>query len=325
MPSDNVLEGAAGADVLDGGDGLDTASYAASNAAVTVDLLAGTAIGGHATGDTFAGIENLSGSRYNDTLTGDTKANRLDGGSGHDRLMGGAGADVLVGGPGNDAAYYASSAAAVTVNLGTSTATGGDAEGDTLDSIENLSGSAFEDSLTGNARNNVLSGRAGADLLDGGAGTDTVSYSGSRSGVTVNLLTGAGERGDAEGDMLSNIENLIGSRYNDDLTGDTGPNLLRGRGWRRYPCRWSGRRSFLRRARTGSGFLHWFTRRRHRAPAQPGRQGWRCSGRYLREPGGRRLYRCERCSADRLSAGRGAPHRLRTQRYPGRRPPRQCH
>ena len=110
----------------------------------------------------------------------------------------------------------------------TAQGTGGDAEGDTLDSIENLSGSAFDDSLTGNARNNVLSGRAGADLFDGGEGADTVSYSGSNAGVTVNLLTGAGERGDAEGDMLSNIENLIGSRYNDDLTGDTGNNVLRG-------------------------------------------------------------------------------------------------
>ena len=226
--SDNVLDGAAGADVLDGGDGLDTAAYTHSSGAVRVNLLNGTNTGGDAAGDTITNIENVSGSRYNDTLTGDTKANRLDGGSGHDRLMGGAGADVLVGGPGNDAAYYASSAAAVTVNLLDGTGTGGDAEGDTLDSIENLSGSAFEDSLTGNARNNVLSGRAGADTLDGGDGIDTVSYSGSRAGVTVNLLTGAGERGDAQGDRLSNIENLIGSRYNDDLTGDTSPNLLRG-------------------------------------------------------------------------------------------------
>ena len=226
--SDNVLEGGDGADTLDGGAGLDTAAYKHSSGAVRVNLSKGTNTGGHAAGDTITNIENLSGSRYNDTLTGDAKANRLDGGSGHDRLTGGAGADVLVGGPGNDAAYYASSAAAVTVNLLDGTGTGGDAEGDTLDSIENLSGSAFEDSLTGNARNNVLSGRAGADTLDGGDGTDTVSYSGSRAGVTVNLLTGAGERGDAQGDRLSNIENLIGSRYNDDLTGDTGNNVLRG-------------------------------------------------------------------------------------------------
>ena len=225
--ADNVLEGGDGADTLDGGAGADTASWAASDAAITVDLSTGTNTGGHAAGDTITNIESLSGSRYNDVLTGDAGANRLDGGAGHDRLTGGAGADVLVGGPGNDAAYYASSAAAVTVNLLDGTGTGGDAEGDTLDSIEYLSGSAFDDTLTGDAGNNVLSGRAGADTFDGGEGTDTVSYSGSNAGVTVNLLIGAGERGHAQGDMLFNIENLIGSRYNDDLTGDTGNNVLR--------------------------------------------------------------------------------------------------
>ena len=226
--SDNILEGAAGVDTLDGGAGRDTASYTASHAAVTVNLLTGTATGGHAAGDTVAGIENLLGSRYNDVLNGDAGANRLDGGPGNDRLTGGAGADVLVGGPGADAAGYAASAGAVTVNLGTNTATGGDAQGDTFDSIENLSGSAHNDTLVGDASDNILEGAAGADTLDGGAGIDTVSYSGSREGVTVRLLTGAGARGDAEGDTLSNIENLIGSAYNDTFGGDTGNNVLRG-------------------------------------------------------------------------------------------------
>ena len=174
-----------------------------------------------------SGDDNVTGNVADNLLEGRDGADTLMGGLGNDRLMGGAGADVLVGGPGNDAAYYASSAAAVTVNLLDGTGTGGDAEGDTLDSIENLSGSAFDDTITGNARNNVLSGRAGADTLDGGDGTDTVSYSGSSAGVTVNLLTGVGARGDAQGDMLSNIENLIGSPYNDALTGDTGNNVLR--------------------------------------------------------------------------------------------------
>ena len=224
----NVLEGAAGADVLDGGDGLDTAAYTHSNAAVTVNLLNGTNTGGHAVGDTITNIENVSGSRYNDTLTGDTKANRLDGGPGNDRLMGGAGADVLVGGPGNDAAYYASSAAAVTVNLLDGTGTGGDAEGDTLDSIENLSGSGHDDTLIGNAGNNVLAGGAGADTLDGGEGIDTASYSGSASRVDVRLSGTVVNHGDATGDTLTGIENLIGSAHNDILAGDRQANTLDG-------------------------------------------------------------------------------------------------
>ena len=224
----NVLEGAAGADVLDGGDGLDTAAYTHSSAAVTVNLLNGTNTGGDAASDTITNIENVSGSRYNDTLTGDTKANRLDGGSGHDRLTGGAGADVLVGGPGNDAAYYASSAAAVTVNLLDGTGTGGDAEGDTLDSIENLSGSGHDDTLTGNAGNNVLEGGAGADTLDGGEGIDTASYSGSASRVDVRLSGTVVNHGDATGDTLTGIENLIGSAHNDILAGDRQANTLAG-------------------------------------------------------------------------------------------------
>ena len=52
---------------------------------------------------------------------------------------------------GSDTAAYTGSAVAVTVNLGTNTATGGDAEGDTFTSIENLAGSAFDDTLTGDA------------------------------------------------------------------------------------------------------------------------------------------------------------------------------
>ena len=177
----NVLDGRAGADTLDGGDGADTASYAASDAAVTIDLSAGANTGGHAEGDTLAAMENLLGSRYADVLTGDAGPNRLDGGAGNDRLTGKAGADTLVGGHGLDTASYAASAAAITINLSGGTATGGDAQGDTLDSIENLTGSAHDDTLIGDAGNNVLEGGDGADTLDGGDGIDTASYAGSAS------------------------------------------------------------------------------------------------------------------------------------------------
>jgi len=70
------------------------------------------------------------------------------------------------------------------------TAHGGDAEGDRLANIENLTGSAYADTLIGDAGNNVLDGGAGADLLDGGAGNDTVDYSQSTEAVTVNLAGG---------------------------------------------------------------------------------------------------------------------------------------
>ncbi|GLR61135.1 choice-of-anchor Q domain-containing protein [Rhizobium indigoferae] len=98
----DVLKGGAGADVLDGGTGNDTASYAGSDA-VNVDLATKAASGGQATGDKIAGIENLTGSSYNDVLTGGNGGgNVLTGGAGADKLDGGAGNDVLIGGAGKD-------------------------------------------------------------------------------------------------------------------------------------------------------------------------------------------------------------------------------
>ena len=227
--AENVLEGGDGADTLDGGGGADTASYAASDLAVSVDLSTGTNTGGHATGDTLAAMENLLGSRYADVFAGDAGANRLDGGAGNDRLEGRAGADTLVGGTGLDTASYAASAAAVTVNLETDAASGGDAAGDTLDSIEHLTGSAHDDTLIGDAGNNVLKGGAGADTLDGGEGIDTASYAGSASRVDVRLSGTVVNHGDATGDTLTNIENLIGSAHNDILVGNGQANALTGR------------------------------------------------------------------------------------------------
>ncbi len=177
------LTGGAGSDRLDGGTGDDTASYATSPGAVRVNLLTNTLSGGDAQGDTLLGIENLEGSAFADSLTGDTGNNLLNGGAGNDTLNGEAGNDILNGGPGADivnggngidTASYLTSGAGVTVNLATLTATGGDATGDRLISIENAVGSGFNDRLTGDSANNYLAGSAGNDTLDGGAGNDTL-------------------------------------------------------------------------------------------------------------------------------------------------------
>jgi len=92
----DVLIGGPGADALDGGGGSDTASYTGSGVGVTVDLNAGTGLGGQAQGDTLTGIEDLIGSAFNDKLTGDAGDNVLAGGSGKDQLTGGPGADTFV-------------------------------------------------------------------------------------------------------------------------------------------------------------------------------------------------------------------------------------
>jgi Ca2+-binding RTX toxin-like protein len=234
---DDVLQGGAGSDTLDGGAGADTAEYTSSSAAVTVNLATGAASGGDAQGDIFNSIENLVGSGFNDTLTGSSGANVLSGGDGDDALQGGGGSDTLDGGAGADAASYAQSGTAVNVNLATGAASGGDAFGDILNSIENLIGSGLNDTLTGSSGVNVLSGGngddtlqggGGSDTLDGGAGADTASYAQSGAAVSVNLASGAMSGGDAQGDILSNIENLIGSAFNDTLTGNSGVNVLSG-------------------------------------------------------------------------------------------------
>src|SRR5262249_30532359 len=80
--------------------------------------------------------------------------------------------------------------------------------------------------ITGNAGQNRLQGLGGADILDGGAGRVIVSYVASTAGVTVSLLTGLGSGGDAEGDVLVAIEDLIGSAFDDTFEGDGGPNAL---------------------------------------------------------------------------------------------------
>jgi len=233
----DTLIGGPGADALAGGAGIDLASYYTGTIGVTVDLATGKGSGGAAQGDTLAGIETLSGSQGNDILAGNAGANTLQGWAGSDVLRGGAGADRLDGGTGTDTASYYTGTTGVTVDLAAGTGSGGEAQGDTLVAIENLSGSQGNDTLAGDAGANtlqgwagsdVLRGGAGADRLDGGAGTDTASYYTGTTGVTVNLAAGKGSGGAAQGDTLVAIENLSGSQGNDSLTGDAGANTLQG-------------------------------------------------------------------------------------------------
>jgi serralysin len=169
----DTIAGGAGADSLYGGGGIDTVSYSNSTAAVVINLAANLQTGGDAQGDWLSGFRSATGSGYNDTLTGDANDNVLTGGAGNDVLDGGAGNDTLDAGTGTDTASYASSGTGVSINLTTGVVSGG-AAGDMLIAIENLTGSANDDSLTGNAAVNVLTGGAGNDTLDGGAGADTM-------------------------------------------------------------------------------------------------------------------------------------------------------
>jgi Ca2+-binding RTX toxin-like protein len=311
------LVGAGGADQLNGGAGIDTARFDLSPGAVTVDLAAGTGTGSDAQGDTYTGIEAVTGSAFNDRLLGDAGSNFLVGLDGDDTLRGGAGADALFGGAGSDFVNYQGSSQEVFVDIQSNLVFSGDATGDQLTGIENIYGSSFSDTLSGDTGRNIIGGEAGADLIDGrggddalagetgddilngrdgadrlvggdgtdtlsgdagndsidggagndgafggadndsitggagddqldggddndfleggadadsltgGAGIDTASYAGSAAGVTV-AIGGASSGGDAAGDILLQIEQVLGSAFLDVITGDAGANTLWG-------------------------------------------------------------------------------------------------
>ena len=213
---DDTLNGRGGDDVIDGGAGVDTASYANAGGAVTVVL---TALGGNASGadgnDSLTGIENVTGSAFDDVLIGNGEANLIQGGGGHDVIRGGAGGDTLEGGDGDDflrgddgddiirggngfdRAGFASSPVGVTVNLGIAGPQATGQGNDTFEGIEHVSGTQFNDTLTGDSGDNWLwggsngAGVTGNDVINGGGGNDLIEV-----GAGTHTLNGGAGTGD---------------------------------------------------------------------------------------------------------------------------------
>lgn len=256
--------------------------------------------GGHASGDTFAEtgggntFRDVIGSSDDDDLTGDAKDNMLWGLSGDDRLTGGGGADTIEGGPGedemdgggpggdgtpgedvtsttrtnallgsdnNDTLSYASSMEGVSVNLGSLSFSGGDAEGDEvetfdwyhdddistdpieLSTFEHVTGSQNDDRLTGDVRDNTLTGNGGRDDLRGGAGADTLkSGTGGTMDAPENLDGGSSKWNHDddlttpdtdEGAATANVEHMDMADYSglmvagmDGINADLGSNIV---------------------------------------------------------------------------------------------------
>lgn len=175
---DDTLSGGADSDTLDGGAGVDTADYSDAPLADGNGILARMAQGTvyttrYASGwvasqtrfDTIANIENVAGTGNADAIFGDGNANRLEGAGGDDWLCGGAGNDVLDGGAGIDTADFSDLGQGVNASLSAGTATTSPGSIDTLFGIENLNGTAFNDTLAGDANDNVITAGAGNDLL----------------------------------------------------------------------------------------------------------------------------------------------------------------
>lgn len=236
---DDTLYGGAGADYFFGGDGWDTVSY--RDEAYYSDLTLRTLYArmdsrhGARTGDGAAlgdyympafnpvtsaydlnetEVEVLEGSYGSDLLVGDDGRNILIGLSGHDTIYGGLGDDVISGDDDNDELFGDDGNDYLT----------GDAGNDAL------IGGAGNDALRGYDGNDTLYGDAGADVMDGGADVDTVTYIWSTDGVYVDLAANYawGGGGDADGDTYSDIENLVGTYYNDTLIGNAADNRIEG-------------------------------------------------------------------------------------------------
>ncbi|PWC40148.1 DUF4347 domain-containing protein, partial [Azospirillum sp. TSO35-2] len=115
-----------------------------------------------------------------DTLVGDDTGNRIDGGAGNDSITGGTGNDSLIGGLGDD----------TLVGGGNS----GESAGDTLN------------------------GGLGADHYVGGNGFTIVTYETATSGITLDLIDGANNTGEAAGDSFVDIQRWVGTEHDDVLT-----------------------------------------------------------------------------------------------------------
>jgi Ca2+-binding RTX toxin-like protein len=249
----DTLAGGEGNDVIDGGAGGNFASFANTgfdriNHGVTVSLLKQGAA--QATGlgdDTLLNIQNLEGSAYADTLSGDNGNNIIVGGGGNDSLSGMDGSDVFYttsgsltidGGDGSDFLVFSGGAGSYSLALqGQVQTIGGSSI--VARNIEGLIGSSFNDTLAGDAGRNNLFGGLGNDSVTAGAGDDLVSDSGG-----ANYLRGDEGNDNIQGgtgfdDINGNMGNdtasggagddwVVGGKDNDSLSGDAGGDLVYG-------------------------------------------------------------------------------------------------
>ena len=262
----DIISSGLGDDKVDGGKGNDTLDFSSiinsNKVGVTANLKTGIVTGDGT--DAISNIENITGSQSNDILIGDDEVNILRGEGGHDTLSAGKGNDTLDGGKGNDTLegeegsnllkggsgkdtvsyekYISTNSKGVKVLLEEDELIAGkgittkENSSDELWNIENITGSKYDDILHGNNLVNIINakdgndtlvGNGGNDTLDGGAGIDTVDFSNTLSREVINLSENEARGGDGIDDIF-NIENVIGTKFNDEITGDNNNNILSG-------------------------------------------------------------------------------------------------
>lgn len=190
--SDVIVETGVGYDTITTGSGNDTIRAGSENDIVNSgagnDTIHGDAgddwVQAGAGEDTIyggAGGDILQGGDGADELHGGSGSNTLWGEKGDDTFIGGEGADRMYGAEGQDTVDYSGSGAAVHVDLGGNTTSGGDADNDQLFSVDGIIGSDYDDTLVGfddqlltgdGAYTNEFYGGRGDDTLDGKRGDD---------------------------------------------------------------------------------------------------------------------------------------------------------
>jgi Ca2+-binding RTX toxin-like protein len=183
----DILVSGTGSDHMNGGINIDAASWQDASFGVVANLATGRAISGGIK-DRFTQVENLIGSRFGDSLSGDRGANELFGGAGNDFLSGGEGTDKLLGGSGNDTLDGGAGTNVLRGDSGVDTVA---FTGATFVDVDLLRGSAFSslghsslngvenvratnghDFILGDARANRIEASGGNDRIDGGDGDD---------------------------------------------------------------------------------------------------------------------------------------------------------
>ena len=227
----NIFQiGGAGTHILTGGTGSNTVDYTAlTTTAISTTLLGGTTTG---TGlsETLTNIANVIGTTLADTIVGNVSSNVLSGGDGNDTLTGGGGNDTFYGGNGNDS---------ITAGIGNDLIYAGDGNNTVRE------GTAGADWIYGGSGNNTFISQHAGVHYDGTNGVNlvngqynTVDYSADVTGMTINLLSGVGSGGLADGDTYAatptngktSINEIIGGSGLDVITASNANNILYGNG-----------------------------------------------------------------------------------------------
>lgn len=190
-----------------------------------------------------SGDDTVAGGDGNDTIKGGQGNDYLIGGQGDDTITGGAGwdnfvvkdsdgNDTITGGEDIDTLSFNGSVGA-TVDLSVTTAQNTGYGIDTINLVENVTGTSQDDQLSGDDQANTLIGsdgydtlvgRKGADLLKGGAGKDTVTgengWDTLRGGKGADTIDGGNGNDTIFGGM--GIDLITGGADVDTMTGGAG-------------------------------------------------------------------------------------------------------